>query len=323
LKQQADINKDNYLNVDFWKNYGSDFNTCPFSTGKLNQLLITYHENQFLDQGKAQLGISLLDIQWELTINEEALILKIAPNIDFKTLDAFFVKNNFEQKETDGIAYYHLSEELLNDYEPTSSTSFSKRILRRISTIYIDRKEKILVLGNSPVEILPAVKAYQNKTGNKNFDILDWKLLDASFKDNFTLLVSNRKTKLKSYSTPKTNMDTLCQKSFDISYQELKTLHPISLRIMGLNKLTQTTQIMTVYKSPEQAQQDQKLREYLVLNSNSFMSNKPVLWNGQYLTYIENKLSENCLIYKFSSPKEGCMETLMRMRDFPFLITAN
>lgn len=320
LRQQADINKDNYLNIDFWKNYGSDFNACPFSTGRLSQLLVAYHENQFLDQGKAQLGISLLDIQWELSINQEALILKLASSIDFKSLDSFLYNNNFSEQETDGIAYYHLSEELLNDYEPASSTNFSKRILRRISAIYIDRKEKILVLGNSPAEILPAIKVYQTKTVNKNFDILDWKLLDATFKDNFTLLVSNRKVKLKSYWTPNINMDTLCKKQFDLSYKEIKNLHPISLSVIGVNGLTETTQIMTVYNRPEQAQQDQQLREHLVLNSNSFMSTKPVLWNGWHLTYIEYKQSENCLIYKFSSPQKGCMETLMRMRDFPFLI---
>lgn len=323
LRKQTDLNENNYLNVDFWKNYGSDFNACPFSTGRLQQLLITYHENQFFDRGKTQLGISVLDIQWELSINQEALIVKLAPSVDFKILETFLNKNSFEKKEADGIVYYHLSKESLNSYEPASSTGFSKNTLRGIATIYINREEKVLVLGNSPTNILPSIKAHQTKTGSKNFDILDWELLDATFKDNFALLVSNRKNKLKSHWTPKVNMDTLCQNKFNSSYRKLKSLHPIALRIIGLNNLTQTTQIMTIYDRPEQAKEDQKLREYLVLNANSLASIQPVLWNERHLSYIGCKLKEHCLIYNFSSPKEGCMETILRMRDFPFLIESN
>lgn len=323
LRKQAGINENNYLNNKFWKDYGSNFNTCPFSTGKLTTLLIAFNNNQFTDRGKEELGISLLDIQWELTINQEALIVKLAPYVDFKVLDSFLFKNHFSEQETEGVIYYHLQKNVLENYTPMSPSSFSKNTMREIASIYIDRDKKLLILGHSPTDILPSIKTHQAKTTNKNFDILDWNLLDANFKDHFTLLVSNRKNKLRSHLTPGLNTDTVCKKRFNISYNELKNLHPIPLRVIGLNKSTQTTQIMAVYNTPSQAKRDQKLRKHLVLNSTSFIKTKPILWNELYLTYIDNKLAKNCLIYTFSSPEEGCMETVVRMRDFPFLVVSD
>lgn len=323
LRKQADINKENYLSTDFWDSYGWDFNTCAFSTGRLTELFIAYQEKQLFDRGKEQFGINLLDIQWELSINQDALILKLAPHLDFKTLDVFLHNNNYVAQKTEGIVYYHLPKKSLENYATTSNLHFSQRNMRSISTIYINREEQVLILGDSPADILPLIKTQQAKTVNKNFDLLDWALLDSTFKDDFTLVVSNRQNKLKSFSTPRTNMDTLCKEAFKLSYKELKSLHPIPLRVIGLNKLSQTTKIMTVYNRPEQATQDQKLREYLVLNANTFMSSQPALWNERYLTYTDTKLRNNCLIYNFSSPQKGCMETILKMRDFPFLITDN
>jgi hypothetical protein len=322
LREQINLNEHNYLNpkIDFWLNIFFQFNTCPFSTGKLNSFLIALHQNQLVDRGREQFGISILDVEWELTINYETLIVKIAPDVNFKTLDSFLYKNNYSQKEQEGIVYYHLPKELLIDYEPATPTSFSKSTMKQISTIYIDPDEKIIIIGYSIADILPSIKAHQSKIPNKNFDILDWNLLDLNFKDNFTLLVSNRQNKIKSHWVPGLNIDTVCKERLDISYEELKSLHPIPLRVMGINSSTKTAQIMTVYITSEQAKQDQKLREHLVLNSNSFMTTKPTRWNGLYLNYVDNKVTKNCLTYNFTTPEEGCFYSIVIRRDFPFLI---
>lgn len=318
FRKQIKLKKDNYLDTDFWLNYGLEFHTCHFTMGNLDQLLIQFDQEKFSDLGKQQLGISILDIEWELSANYSVSIFKVTSHVSFKILDDFLEKHHFSTKKIDGITYYHLDEQQIRNYTPSPS-EFSKRQMRQLSTIYIDRDKGIVVVSYSPEEILPFIKAKNIHSTNKTVNSLNLPLLHQTFGTHHTLLVSNRQHSIKSHWTPKLNIDSVCQERLKISHKELSHLHSIPLRVMGINASSQSAQIMAVFNSSKEAQQDQQLREHLLLNAPSF-AQPNYLWQELYLNYTKNELKDNCLLYHFETPQKGCFNTIVMIRDFPFLI---
>lgn len=331
-REQAKIDETNYLDFDFWTDYyGLHFNACPFTINNIRLLLIELNnDDEFIDVGKEQLGISFLDLQWELAIDNETTIIKVSSNANFDKLEVFLQKTGFTKLTEDGISYYHqgtrlerLKNSLRQNHQPQSAPSISKNNLYKLPNLYFNRKQGIVVVGNSSKTMLSAVKTHLSKAIPPHLATLNFQFIDQTFKDHYSLLFSNRQPSIKSHITSQkdeADIDTLCKNLLKISYKELKELNEIPLNIMGVSAAYQSAKIVAVYNDIRQPKKDQKTREFLILEAPSFLTTKA--WNRSYLTYIDTEIKDNYLIYNFA-PGTLCLWQAIMARDFPFLISPN
>ncbi|MGH1336857.1 MAG: hypothetical protein ACRBFS_12095 [Aureispira sp.] len=324
-RTQSKIDQTNYLDSDFWKNYGTNFRTCLFTAGKVEYSLVKLNAaNEFVDAGKKQLGISFLDLEWELQIGYEATVLKLSPKANFEQLKSFLQKNEFTEQTKDGLSYYHLTKERRKNYQQKSAVSLSKDDLRHFSNVYMDRKARILVISSSAEAMVASIKAHTSSTISPMVPLLDFDKINEAFKTDCSLVLSNRQYSLKDYigtQGAQQKLDSRCQKLFKRSYEELKALNEFELTIMGVNGVNQSAKIVVIYEEPKQAKEDHKTRELLILEASSFLREYP--WNKSYLTYIDSAVKGNYLFYNFKLLEKGCLNQAVVTRDFPFLVSPN